>query len=95
MCIRDRPGTVAPGGVVFSDVRFINEVDAIRAAGGMVWKIERPEAGLAGTAGQHASEKEQESIPKEHFRFTLYNRTTLPGLEAMVRELVDVLKTGA
>src|ERR1019366_2465488 len=49
------PGYPAtPAGVVISDVRFLNEVDAIRAAGGLVWKIERPTAGLDGAAGQHA-----------------------------------------
>lgn len=40
-------------GVVFSDVRFENELDAIQAAGGSVWRVVRP--GL-GAAGGHASE---------------------------------------
>ena len=43
-------------GVVIPDVRFKNEVDAIRTAGGKIWYIDRPGAGLAGAAGAHASE---------------------------------------
>ena len=49
------PGTMSPKGVVFSDIRFQNEVEAIRAAGGAVWRIVRPGAGLKGTAGAHLS----------------------------------------
>lgn len=50
------------GGVAISDVRFQNEVDAIRAAGGKIVKLTRG-AGLEGEAGAHRSEKEQASIP--------------------------------
>lgn len=42
--------------VVITDVRFDNEAEAIRAAGGQVWRVERPGAGLEGPAGGHASE---------------------------------------
>jgi hypothetical protein len=45
-----------PCGVVIPDVRFKNEADAIRAAGGSLWLIERPGAGLTGEAASHASE---------------------------------------
>jgi hypothetical protein len=40
--------------VVVPDVRFQSEFDAIKAQGGIVWKIERP--GLAPLPGNHASE---------------------------------------
>jgi hypothetical protein len=43
-------------GVCISDVRFPNEVAAIKRAGGVIWKIERPLAGLEGAAGAHSSE---------------------------------------
>jgi hypothetical protein len=43
-------------GVCVPDVRFENEVDAIHAVGGRVWRIDRPGAGLEGAAGAHASE---------------------------------------
>ena len=74
-------------GVVISDVRFINEVEAIRAANGNVWKIERPGAGLTGAAAQHASEQEQNSIPRELFTTTLNNNNgPLDDLELLVNQ---------
>lgn len=74
-----------PKGVVISDVRFLNEVEAIRKAGGFVWKIERPIPGLEGAAGQHASEQEQNSIPPSLFWLTMNNNNgPLNKLEAMV-----------
>lgn len=47
-------------GCVIPDVRFKNELDAIKAAGGQVWRIVRTDArcGLAGEAAAHISETE-------------------------------------
>ncbi len=45
-------------GIVISDVRFLNERDAIHKAGGKVWRIVHPGAGLSGAAAAHASETE-------------------------------------
>jgi hypothetical protein len=42
--------------IVVDDVRFPNEVAAIREMGGSIARIERPGAGLAGSEGDHASE---------------------------------------
>ncbi len=42
--------------VVADDVRFPEEVAAIRALGGIVIRVDRPGAGLAASAGNHASE---------------------------------------
>jgi hypothetical protein len=42
--------------VVFTDCRFVNEARIIREAGGEVWRIYRPGAGLTGSAGTHPSE---------------------------------------
>ena len=42
-------------GVVISDVRFPNEVAALRKAGGKIWKTTHGE-GLKGSAGGHSSE---------------------------------------
>ncbi len=47
--------------VAITDCRFVNEARAVLAAGGQVWRIVRPGAGLAGSAGLHPSEAEQES----------------------------------
>lgn len=80
-------------GVVISDVRFINEVEAIRAAGGHVWKIERPGAGLVGTAAQHASEQEQNSIDPRKFASVLNNANgPLEELEALVDKELGALR---
>ncbi len=47
-------------GVVIPDVRFLNEREAIQAAGGQVWRIVRTDAsyGLVGAAAAHISETE-------------------------------------
>jgi len=70
--------------VVISDVRFLNEIDAIRAAGGIVWKINRPGAGLQGASAQHASETEQLLIPPEKFYSVIDNNATLDDLRSLV-----------
>jgi hypothetical protein len=50
---------VGPGkytGVVTADVRFPNEANTIKRAGGRMWLIDRPGIGLTGRAGSHSSE---------------------------------------
>lgn len=42
--------------VVADDVRFPDEVEAVRALGGIIIRIDRPGAGLTGAAGDHESE---------------------------------------
>lgn len=41
---------------VITDVRFENEAQAIHDRGGVVWRIVRPGAGLAGETAKHSSE---------------------------------------
>ncbi|MFA6118141.1 MAG: hypothetical protein WC729_29410 [Sphingomonas sp.] len=54
-------------GVVIPDVRFKNELDAIRAAGGRVVRLIRlGKDGQVGIAG-HASEAEQDGLPNDAF----------------------------
>lgn len=70
-----------PKGVVISDVRFINEVVAINAAGGQVYQMTRG-FGLEGAAGQHKSEQEMKSIPSNLFKGQIDNKEwTLEELE--------------
>jgi len=45
--------------VVFTDCRFINEAQHVIDAGGEIWRVLRPGAGLSGAAGVHPSEREQ------------------------------------
>jgi hypothetical protein len=71
--------------VVISDVRFKNEVDAIKAAGGQVWRIERPALQpLPGQGSQHVSETEQDEIPDDSFSAIIENTGTLEDLENIV-----------
>ena len=50
-----------PKGVCISDARFPNEVAAVRAKGGRIWKTVHG-AGLAGPAGAHESESYIDSL---------------------------------
>lgn len=71
-----RPETPPPG-VVFSDVRFRNEFDAIKSADGINIRVIRPGAdGSVGISG-HASEKEQQGIPNSEFDYVIMNDGTL------------------
>jgi hypothetical protein len=80
--------------VVISDVRFRNEVDAIRAAGGVVWRIDRPGAGLTGSAAAHASETEQDGIPVRLFHVVLNNgNKSLEQLRQLVGIAVGTVTT--
>jgi len=80
-----------PEGVVFSDCRFKNEIDAVHDAGGKVIRIVRPGAGLGGAAGLHPSEVEQASIKDEAFDLVLHNAGTLEDLRENVRGFVESL----
>lgn len=67
--------------VAITDVRFQNEAEAIRYAGGQVWRVERPGAGLAGQAGAHASES---GVPHHLIHQVVRNTGTLSDLESTV-----------
>jgi len=82
------PGTMAAGGVAIPDVRFKNEVEGVRAAGGKVIRIRRPGAGLSGAAALHPSETEQASIPDEAFDIVVENNGTLEELRAKAAALL-------
>ena len=60
-------------GVVIPDVRFENEMNAIRRAGGRVIRIRRSGATLTGTAAAHVSERYQEPIPDSAFDRVIEN----------------------
>lgn len=69
--------------VVISDVRFRNEVDAIKA-GGCVFRIVRPSAdGVVGLEG-HASEEEQKTLPDDVFDGVIDNSHSLAVLHELV-----------
>ncbi len=78
--------------VVIPDVRFRNEFEAIRKAGGYVLKITRPGAGLDGAAGAHVSETESAGWKDEDFDAVIENVWTLAELPDVVRATVGRLK---
>ncbi|AUG87096.1 deoxynucleoside monophosphate kinase [Streptomyces phage Nesbitt] len=51
--------------VVVTDVRYRNEAEALKRAGFYLVRVERPGAGLAGEAAQHASETELDDWPAD------------------------------
>ena len=68
------------GGVVFSDLRFKNEIDAVKAAGGLLIRVKRP--GYDGNVGvaNHASEEEQKTISDDTFDRILNNTGSIADL---------------
>jgi hypothetical protein len=71
--VHDRLGGLRWAGVVVPDCRFYNEIDAIHQAGGKVIRLRRKTATDALKVGvkNHASEKEQQSIPDGAFDLTI------------------------
>lgn len=65
------------GPIVVDDLRFPNEAAAIRAMGGVIWRVYRP--GLV--TMDHASERSQKGIDED---LLLNNATTLADLERSV-----------
>jgi len=81
-CYSDSPTSFA--GVVIPDTRYPNELAAIRAAGGVVWRVVRPGAGLSGEAGAHASET---SVRDEDCDLVIVNDGSLDDLKRKVLEV--------
>ena len=76
--LRDRRGDL-----VISDVRFRNEADAIRAAGGVIWRIER--SGISAANG-HVSEHEMDGY---RYDSVIRNDGDLNGLHEAVLYMLD------
>lgn len=75
--------------VVISDVRYLDEAEAVRKAGGIIVRVASTEEGLEGEAGKHASETEQEAIVTDA---TIYNNKAM-GLKHLER-IVEVALAG-
>ncbi|MFE3771017.1 hypothetical protein [Streptomyces sp. NPDC059122] len=73
---------------VVADARYANELDALRAEGAVVVRVERPGAGLDGDARTHPSELELDGVTPDH---VLHNTGTLAELRDSVRALFDKL----
>jgi hypothetical protein len=68
--------------IVFADVRFPNEADAIKSLGGSVWRVERPGVG---PANSHISETALDSYI---FNGSIDNSSTLENLEAAIKNII-------
>lgn len=75
------------GSYVFTDVRFQNEADAIRANGGEVWRVVRPGHG---PINGHPSETSLDGYPVD---WTIHNTGTLQALVKEVGTYVISLQT--
>lgn len=86
-------GVVRPNFVVISDGRFANEIIATKHNGGMVIKIIDPTPRhLQGSAGQHASELEQNSIPDAWYDLIIENNK-VDGKEKLAYLIDSVMHT--
>ena len=86
-------GAVAVGnehaGCVITDVRFDNEAEAIRQAGGMIFEVVRPGSTcLKSAAATHSSER---GIGRQHILATIVNDGSLDDLAAGVDAAVASL----
>lgn len=71
--------------VVITDLRFLNEARAIRAAGGVIWRVNRAGSGLKGDGWNHPSEVDMHTDQmSELVNVDLDNNGTLAALEAKV-----------
>lgn len=77
----ERAGLIE-GPVVFTDCRFPNEADAIRAAGGIIVRVVRP--GLPDDGDKHESETALDDYPVD---VTIRNDSTLTALHDRARDL--------
>lgn len=80
--VKDYPKTA-----VFTDARFVNEVEAIQRTGGKVFRVVRP--GYDKPRFNHPSETEQMSIPDDRLQGVIHNDGTLEDLEKKVLELLQ------
>lgn len=74
--------SLGDGNYVITDCRFPNEADAIRAAGGKVWRISRPGVG---PANDHISEN---SMEEYNFDSYIENKGDLEDLRIVVKGLL-------
>lgn len=72
--------------VVFSDVRFLNEAEAIKAAGGLIFRIVRPGNG---PVNEHVSESVLDDYEAD---FTINNSGTVEDLNTKINVLLAALR---
>lgn len=77
--------------VVITDLRFVNEAQLVRAAGGEIWRVLRSYDDLKHNSFAHASEREIWSQAMDRLvSFHVDNTGTLEQLAELVRATLDV-----
>lgn len=76
-----------PKKVVFTDVRFVNEMATVKALGGEAWMIER-DVDLDSPAAEHISEQLADLVGRAAFDRIVSNNGTLEELQKTVREIM-------
>ncbi len=79
-------------GAIISDVRFRNEIDALRNSNALVFRVVRPGAGLNGEAAKHVSESEMKELPDSLFDEVIVNDGTIEDLRAKVAKLMKTYR---
>lgn len=83
----------SPMGVVIADVRFKNEIAAIKKVGGRVIRVRPPEQGALAEWQMHASEMEQFTMSDDDFDAVVVNpKKTFEALYADVDRVMASLK---
>lgn len=90
LVVTEKDQGICPG-VVFSDLRFQNEFDAVRKAGGVLCRVKRPslEDSRVGIEG-HASEEEQKRVPDSFFD-VIFNNDKEGDLDHLFRQVEEDL----
>ena len=79
-----------PRAVLFTDIRFPNEVRAIQHAGGRVFRVRRPLEELK-VKGSHLSEVALEGVSDQEFDLVIQNTSDLATLKQRCKEAVATL----
>lgn len=89
MAARTAERLVQPGTpVAVTDCRFLRDIEAVRAVGGVIIQVHRDAEGLTGAAAQHRGEVERNSpVFQEKVGHHIYNDGTLEDLKGKVADL--------
>jgi hypothetical protein len=80
-----------PPGVVLPDVRYLNEVQAIKAIGGKIWSVERPQSydEMSATWRRHSSEVALKNYDGS-FDAVIHNDRSLEELQTQVMGIASI-----
>ena len=87
---RIEQGGFPTNGFVVTDIRLLDEADLIREMGGIVIRVDRPNAG-SGRFEEHRTEVEQDEIRPD---YVILNDGSLEALLWKVTEMVDFFQKG-